>query len=146
MRESVPIFLQIRYFCGLLLLGRILFFCYISFCPWYYSSLDFWRQKKENWVDFFFTFFFFMSTLSRFRSAIAQPLSHLTQIETSHISKLLSTPKASSTHQFSLPIPKLVAQADHKPINVAAFCQELAGKVNIVYPWLFQCSTVLFFE
>ncbi|OBZ84474.1 putative arginine--tRNA ligase, cytoplasmic [Choanephora cucurbitarum] len=69
-----------------------------------------------------------MSTLSRFRSAIAQPLSHLTQIEKSHISKLLSTPKASSTHQFSLPIPKLVAQADHKPINVAAFCQELAGK------------------
>ncbi|KAI8380162.1 arginyl-tRNA synthetase [Blakeslea trispora] len=69
-----------------------------------------------------------MSTLSRFRNAIAQPLSHLTQIETSSISKLLSTPKATSAHQFSLPIPRLLAQADHTPNNVAAYCQELADK------------------
>lgn len=63
-----------------------------------------------------------------FKSAIAKPLSKLTQCNESQIIRALQAPKAQLQHQFGLPVPKLLPQGQK---NAVAYSQELAGKVHI---------------
>ncbi|KAG1120090.1 hypothetical protein G6F42_012830 [Rhizopus arrhizus] len=60
-----------------------------------------------------------------FKSAIAKPLSKLTQCSESQIIRALQAPKAQLQHQFGLPVPKLLPQGQK---NAVAYSQELAGK------------------
>ncbi|KAF1798120.1 arginyl-tRNA synthetase [Mucor lusitanicus] len=60
-----------------------------------------------------------------FKSAIAKPLSKLTQFSENHIIRALQAPKAQLQHQFGLPVPRLLPQGQK---NAVAYSQELAGK------------------
>jgi hypothetical protein len=70
-----------------------------------------------------------MSTAQLFRHAIAKPLSKIANISESSILSALSTPKVALQHQFGIPVPRLMAQLENKPLNAVTYCEELAGKV-----------------
>ncbi|KAI8991389.1 arginyl-tRNA synthetase [Mycotypha africana] len=69
---------------------------------------------------------------TKFRQAIAEPLSRITSVNSKIIEEILYLPKIAPQHQFIIPVPKLLGKEpkSQKQQNVNAICKDLVSKLE----------------